>query len=328
MPELSSSTYSETDGSNNQPAPNGMPEGMPPSGVNDSWRAGMGAVKRSYDRDHAGTWVTVGGSGNAVTLTYAVAPASYVQGEKYAFKATAANTGAATVNINSLGAKNIYARTPTGPAALIGGEIQIGDIVEIAFDGTEFVMIGMASNMAAIPSGAVMPYAGSIAPNGWLICYGQAVSRATYAALFTVIGTVFGGGDGSTTFNLPDFRGRVAAGADNMGGTAANRLGSGSTGGITGSATVGISGGEQSHTLSFNEMPVHSHGVNDPTHAHNMYINNLSGSGGAAQVNQSAGAGVTPTTNAVTGISIQNAGGGAGHNVVQPTLVLNYIIKT
>src|SRR5216684_199082 len=60
MAELSGATYSEVDASNNQAAPNGMPEGMPPSGVNDAWRAGMGAIKRSYDRDHAGSWCTVG----------------------------------------------------------------------------------------------------------------------------------------------------------------------------------------------------------------------------------------------------------------------------
>jgi hypothetical protein len=146
MPELSSTTYSEVDASNNQAAPNGMPEGMPPSGVNDSWRAAMGAIKRAYDRDHAGSWCTVGGTGNAITLTYGVAPASYIQGEKYAFKASAANSGATTINVNGLGAKNVFKKSPTGAAAAcIGGEIQSGDLVELEYDGTQFQLLSGAS---------------------------------------------------------------------------------------------------------------------------------------------------------------------------------------
>lgn len=75
-----------------------------------------------------------------------------------------------------------------------------------------------------IPSGAIMDYAGSTEPTGWLFCAGQAVSRSTYATLFAAIGTNYGAGDGSTTFNVPDYRGRVAAGRDDMGGTNAQRL--------------------------------------------------------------------------------------------------------
>jgi hypothetical protein len=147
MPELSSTTYSEVDASNNQAAPNGMPEGMPPSGVNDSWRAAMGAIKRSYDRDHAGAWCTVGGTGNAVTLTFAAAPASYVQGEKYAFKATAANTGATSVNVNGLGAKSVFRKSPAGAATpCTGGEIQNGDIVELEYDGTQLQLLNVAAS--------------------------------------------------------------------------------------------------------------------------------------------------------------------------------------
>lgn len=77
-----------------------------------------------------------------------------------------------------------------------------------------------------VPSGSVMAYAGATAPANWLLCHGQLVSRTTYAALFAAIGTTYGAGDGSTTFALPDGRGRVLVGRDNMGGTAANRLAS------------------------------------------------------------------------------------------------------
>lgn len=66
---------------------------------------------------------------------------------------------------------------------------------------------------ADAPIGAIMPYGGATAPSGWFLCQGQAVSRTTYAELFAVIGTAFGTGDGSTTFNLPDFRGEFLRGA-------------------------------------------------------------------------------------------------------------------
>ena len=87
------------------------------------------------------------------------------------------------------------------------------------------VSAGDSNNKAVpvLPTGSVIPFAGKTAPTGWLMCQGQAVSRTTYAQLFSVIGTTFGSGDGSTTFNLPDIRGRVAVGVDsdaNLGGTA------------------------------------------------------------------------------------------------------------
>ena len=80
------------------------------------------------------------------------------------------------------------------------------------------------SSTGQVPVGTVVSFGGTTAPAGWLLCYGQAISRTTYAALFAVISTTYGAGDGSTTFNLPDCRGRLPLGQDNMGGTAANRV--------------------------------------------------------------------------------------------------------
>lgn len=89
-----------------------------------------------------------------------------------------------------------------------------------------------------VPTGSMMAYAGSSAPSGWLLCAGQAVSRTTYAALFSAISTAYGAGDGSTTFNLPDLRGRIPAGKDDMNGTAANRLQVSLSGTTTASSAV------------------------------------------------------------------------------------------
>jgi microcystin-dependent protein len=144
---------------------------------------------------------------------------------------------------------------------------------------------------SAAPVGAVMAYAGSAAPSLWLLCYGQAVSRATYADLFTALSTTYGAGDGSTTFNLPDLRGRVPAGQDDMGGVSANRL-TGVSGSVNGD-TLGATGGEEAHVLATGEVPTHNLAA--------------AGSGGS---------------NKVTGYN----SAGSAHNNVQPTIILNYII--
>lgn len=179
-----------------------------------------------------------------------------------------------------------------------------------------------------VPVGTVLPFAGGAAPTGFLLCHGQAVSRLDHADLFAAIGTTYGAGDGGTTFNLPDLRGRVAAGRDNMGGTAANRLTAGASG-VDG-ATLGAAGGAQVHTLTAAQMPVHGHGVNDPGHSHSYGAGQIPSAltprgtnGDGTNFNNN------PWTNgAVTGISIQAAGGGGAHQNTQPTIILNHIIAT
>jgi microcystin-dependent protein len=163
------------------------------------------------------------------------------------------------------------------------------------------------------PAGTVNPYAGSTAPTGWLLSFGQAVSRTTYANLFAVISTTYGSGDGSTTFNLPDMRGRVAAGEDDMGGTAANRLTAAGSG-ITGT-TLGATGGTQTHTLTSAEMPSHNHEIQRSNSA-------------ATSVGADASALYRPqNSTGASYLNSQNTGGGGAHQNTQPTIVLNYIIK-
>lgn len=97
--------------------------------------------------------------------------------------------------------------------------------------------------IGGVPIGAQIPFGGTTAPNGWMLCYGQAISRVTYALLFAAIGTAYGIGDGTTTFNLPDKRGRVSVGKDNMGGTGANRITAAVCG--TDGTVLGSAGGSQ-----------------------------------------------------------------------------------
>lgn len=175
--------------------------------------------------------------------------------------------------------------------------------------------------LGLIPSGAVFPFAGSTAPTGYLLCFGQAVSRTTYAALFAVTSTTYGIGDGSTTFNLPDLRGRAAFGDDDMGGSAANRI-TNAISGITGTM-LGAVGGDQRVQLH-----THTASVIDPGHLHqSLGIPNQSTVGGGSKVLSNDGNSNTGT--ATTGITVTNANFGAGASQnMPPTIILSYIIKT
>jgi microcystin-dependent protein len=152
----------------------------------------------------------------------------------------------------------------------------------------------------------------------WLLCYGQAVSRTTYADLFDYLGTAYGPGDGSTTFNLPDRRGRVSAGKDDMGGTPAGRL----TG--FGLQDAGV-GGTETVTLTLGQIPSHNHTINDPGHSHTYNRAPIGGNawGGGFDI------GVTgaQTGTSTTGITINNNGGGGAHSNVQPTAISYICIR-
>ena len=248
----------------------------------------------------------------------------------------------------------------------------------------------------AAPVGGQIPFAGRVAPAGWLMCFGQAVSRTTYADLYTVLCPVlgtftvtiaspgvitlnghglsdgdrtrifttgalptglsantdyyvtasttntfqlsatrggaaintsgtqsgthtaqffgYGAGDGSTTFNLPDKRGRGSIGRDNMGGTAASRVtpaGSGIYG-----AALGANGGAETHTLTSAQIPAHAHPLNGGS---DYYLMRTTG----GSVGMTSGTGVADT---VTNTS-NNTGGGGAHNNTQPSEVDNWIIK-
>lgn len=145
-------------------------------------------------------------------------------------------------------------------------------------------------------SGVIKMFAGSIAPTGYLICDGQAVSRTTYAALFAICSITYGAGDGSTTFNIPDLRGNVPVGYKS---------------GDADFGTLGANPGEKTHTLTTNEMPAHGHST---WYAHNFGSGSESPAGGSNTNRQDA--------------TTSTEGGGLAHNNIQPSLVLNYIIKT
>lgn len=232
----------------------------------------------------------------------------------------------------------------------------------------------MGSLDGPIWPGTIADYAGDEAPPGWLLCYGQAVSRMSYPGLFGVIKTRYGAGDGVRTFNVPDLRGRVVAGKDDMGGTSAGVLGitltgtttdatatvtglSSTTGlaagmlafgstlpdgvtiasidsatqvtlstgvgvtagttsirfGVMDANTLGANGGSQTHALSAGQIPPHQHSIT-PLASTALY-----GAGALPGVNINSGGTIFTNTGTF--------GGNQGHPNVQPTQILNKIIK-
>lgn len=226
------------------------------------------------------------------------------------------------------------------------------------FNGTAWVG---GTIVSLLPSGSMQMYAGAVtqsvsagvvtttAPTGWLLCNGNAVSRTTYSALWTALGQTsspYGQGDGSTTFNLPDMRSRVGVG-----------VGQGS--GLT-NRTLGGTVGAETVALSVAELASHGHTATDSGHAHTTSVGTQSalhnhvsnnsilayvGGGGGANLNagstyqiynmnaimqgeaQTHTHGVT-VNNGTANVTIGNNGSGSAHNNMQPSIGLNYIIKT
>ena len=229
------------------------------------------------------------------------------------------------------------------------------------YNGSSWTNLSNSSN-SSVPSGTVVSFAGSTAPSGWLLCDGSAISRSTYSDLFVIIGTTYGSGNGSTTFNIPDLRGRAVFGLDNMGGTASNRLTT--AGGLSSNNSLGATAGNQSITLTTSNLPSHSHTftgnlvtTSSDAHTHNYqdayFAENFSGgTGGNARYGTSANTdtdnnfywrtssnthSTSPSNIATSSDShshtvtptgtIGNTGSGTSFSPINPSLILNYIIK-
>jgi microcystin-dependent protein len=250
-------------------------------------------------------------AGTGVTLANGFTQLMYCDGT---------NVVLASVPINSTNGNVAIAGNTT-----VGGDLAGGDI---------------------IPAGVIWEYGGAAAPTGWLLCNGAAVSRTTYAALFAIIGTAYGSGDGSTTFNVPDRRDRVGVG-----------VGPSYSRGQTGGAVTATTSTDGSHnhtgntggtTLTTAQIPSHQHTGTTSTigdHVHSIGPVLLSGFGFGFSGNN----GVSGTTSSTNGAGAHNhtfltdgTGGGGSHNhtistdgshthtvsTLQPYLASNFIIKT
>lgn len=195
-----------------------------------------------------------------------------------------------------------------GSAPMVGPLILSRDAV-LPLEATTLQQVNTALGASSnyMPAGAIQLFAMSAIPTGWLECNGAAVSRTTYANLFAVIGTTYGAGDGSITFNLPDMRGMFARGWDHGRGADPGRaLGSTQTA-ANQSHTHGLTVTNPTHTHSIID-PTHSHGISDPGHVHSFSVGIVAGpnEGGTAETQ----VGTAQTASAVTGIGINAAGTG------------------
>lgn len=211
------------------------------------------------------------------------------------------------------------------------------DQLAIVVGGVQVALFNSGGLQGTTPIGAVVDYCGSSAPTLWVLCYGQNVSRVTYAALFAILGTTYGAGDGATTFGLPDLRGRTCYGRDDMGGSAASRL----TTTYFGSSPIvlGNGGGTESRQLILGNLPSYTPsgtiGITDPGHGHT--VAGFIGSGS----NSIQGGGTypfSPTTSTSTSAALNTTGITAGFTgaaqggtstpfaLVSPGLIVNKIM--
>lgn len=151
---------------------------------------------------------------------------------------------------------------------------------------------------AGAPVGAILASAGLLVPTGWFECNGASVSRTQYAELFSIVGTTYGAGNGSTTFNLPDLRGRMLAGMDSS---------------QTEFSTLGKTGGEKAHILTIAELPPHTHDIKMDSDT-----SPDGGTGAAASED---------THNGTLAAGAMSTGGGASHNNLPPFMAVRWIIK-
>src|SRR5574337_1225313 len=225
---------------------------------------------------------------------------------------------------------NISPMDANQPNGLADGIIQVQtalgpgtDLVGALGNLSERLAVQMPADGRVIPPGTIVMTGRSSAPSGWLVCNGDAVGRTLYAGLFAAIGETFGVGDGTTTFNLPDMRGRVAAGVST--GTGGGASGTGAPTGGTALAAVALAGwfGTNSVVLDASQIPAHTHPITDPGHAHGQ--NGASGEPDQQRLQlgtlDTPGNSVDNTDSATTGITVNNnVGGGGSHTNLQPTV--------
>ena len=256
--------------------------------------------------------------------------------------ASGAVTMASTVAVT--GAVTLTAALTTANGGTGLTSYTAGDLPYYA-TGTTFTKLGIGSALQVLktnagatapawstetdlcPVGSIVMYGAAAAPTNWLLCDGSAVNRVTYADLFTAIGTTYGSGDGSATFDLPDMQSRFPIGYD--GGSSYPLAG---TGGAT-TDTPTLSGTNAGTTLSASQIPAHQHG--------GVTTGWPSGSwtGGTGAVQTAIDVSGDSTASGSVNLSLENTGGGSSHthtwsgtstavDILPPYLVVNYIIKT
>jgi|WetSurMetagenome_2_1015567.scaffolds.fasta_scaffold00224_37 microcystin-dependent protein len=330
-------------------------EGQTPGSVNDSGRAMMAAAAKF--RDDIGCAGTTTGTGAAYLLTTNQVLSAWQNGFSFTFIPHADNSAAPTISLDGLTAKPLRLTSGVNMSAaqLLTGTLRTASYVlatdevllQAPMDAAAYAMA------AAIPTGAIYDFIGSVVPTGYVFLSGRTIgdassgaterANADTSALFQLLWNslpntlaAVSGGRGANaaadyaahkTITLPDARGRAVVGRDDMGGTAASRVTVGGSG-VDGTV-LGNYGGAETHTLTVAQLAQHGHGVNDPGHTHTYDTPTTHGyntvGGSTSMYSYTPAPGTSGL--AYTGISIQNTGSNAAHNNVQPALIANKIIK-
>lgn len=305
-------------------------EGQSPGSVNDSARNMMSSVAKWRD-DISGILVSAG-TGTAYTITSNQIIAANTNGMMVQFTPGTTNTGAVTLSVDGNTARPL--RFYTG-IDLPAGVLISGSLYQATYrlSTTEWLLHSFDASIYAIPLGGMIDYAGSTAPNSaFVLPQGQAISRTTYATLFSLISTTYGVGDNSTTFNVPDLVGRVAAMRD--GGSA--RLSSSFFGGNP--ASLGAVGGAEQTVLTASQIPsitsVNATQSITVTTAQKVVNGPNAGSataGGtqvtAADIGSGGNLNLLNSTGSNSISVTSNNTSGLGHRTVQPTIILNKILR-
>ncbi len=260
----------------------------------------------------AGKWMlfTAGVNSAAIQGYATAAEAAQTAAEAAQAAAEASETAAGaseTAAASSASAASTSATTASGHKTSAEAAQTAAEAAQSAAEDAQAAAEAAAASLS-IPAGVIVPYGAAAAPTGWLLCYGQAVSRTTYATLFGVIGTTYGVGNGTTTFNVPDLRGRFPLGKDDMGGSAASRV----------AAATALNGNGGSEYLQ--------------NHAHSGA--SVSITSGAPSAAGDAGAGPGGTSSATHTHTVSGTTGNTGNPTsatvaqMNPYLVISYIIKT
>jgi microcystin-dependent protein len=315
-----------------------FPEGQAPGSVNDGVRAAMAALAK-YRDDVAGS-LTTGGSATAYTLAsnQGFNSLANLSGQIVAFVAHTANGPAATLNVDGLGAKPLRIAPGT---ALPSGYLRAGMpyVATYVNGANEFLLTGLFANPYEVPLGGLIPYAGPnnhTVPNAnFALPNGQAISRSTHAAYFALVGTLYGAGDGATTFNVIDLRGRAPFGKDDMGGSAASRVTSATV--SPNGSTIGATGGAQTVTIGQTNLPSYNLNTNlsvgtsltngDTILRGSSIVNNVELGGGTSDVRRE-GQNVTLTLASGTVSGTVNLGGGGNAlNKMPPAMIVTYLLR-
>ncbi|MGY4160496.1 microcystin-dependent protein [Bradyrhizobium sp. USDA 4461] len=303
-------------------------EGQAPSSVNDSARALMAGTAK-YRDDIAGAIVTAGTStAYTVTSNQAFDSLTRLAGQVIAFSPHTANTGACTLNVDGLGAKLL--RSAPG-VDLPAGTLLQGTPYVALYNNTagEFYLQGFIGNPYSVPVGGMLLFGGTVAPNSsFAFCNGsQLLSRSVYSTLFSILGTAYGAGNGSTTFGIPDFRGRVPAGADpgglNLTGATMNFL------------TNGGTGGSETRSLATANLPPYTPAGSvtavsgTSTGQFTSFAGNVNVPGGSNPIPIPNGSNSNVTFSGGTGTFTGTAQGGSSQafGIVQPTLLCSIIMR-